>query len=107
MCGSPTRRLSSQLKEPLSRDCVGRFGWNLHGITARSALCDTVKVAGGGTSVHACAVFLRGKSRSVTFRAIPRKRLPWVAPSCVPQNRDQRATQLGARVSGNTVHLAR
>ena len=59
-------------EEQLSRDCVGRFGWDLHGKTARSALYLTVNVAGGGTSVHACAVFLRRKSRSVTFRAIPR-----------------------------------
>lgn len=100
MCGSGTRRLSSELKEPLSRDCVGRFGWNLHGKTARSALYLTVKVAGGGTSVHACAVFLRGKSRSVTFRAIPRKRLPWVAPSCVnsPKPRPTRDATGRARV---------
>ena len=40
-------------------DCAGRFGWNLHGKTARSALYLTVKVAGGGTSVCACSVFLR------------------------------------------------
>ena len=39
-------------EEQLSRDCVGRFGWDLHGKTARSALYLTVKVAGGGTSVH-------------------------------------------------------
>ena len=34
-------------------------------------------LAGGGTSmsVHACALFLRGKSKSGTFRAIPRVRL--------------------------------
>jgi hypothetical protein len=41
LCGSGTRRLSSELKEQLSLErCVGRFGWNLqlHGKTARSAL---------------------------------------------------------------------
>ena len=50
-------------KAPVVRDggtiilenCVGRFGWNLQGKTARSALYLTVKVAGGGTSVHAFA----------------------------------------------------
>jgi hypothetical protein len=37
-----------RLKEHVARDCSGRFGWNLHGKTARSALYLTVKVAGGG-----------------------------------------------------------
>ena len=32
-------------------------------MTAHSALYHTVKVAGGGPSVHACAVFFRAKSR--------------------------------------------
>jgi hypothetical protein len=32
-------------------------------MTAHSALYHTVKVAGGGPSVHACAVFLGAKSR--------------------------------------------
>ena len=32
-------------------------------MTAHSALYYTVKVAGGGPSVHACAVFLRAESR--------------------------------------------
>ena len=32
-------------------------------VTQRSALYVTVKVAGGGPSVHACAVFFRAKSR--------------------------------------------
>jgi len=38
-------------------------GWGRHGKTARSALYLTVKVAGGGTSVHACSVFPRRKVR--------------------------------------------
>ena len=42
-----------QPKKQLSRDCASRFGWSLPGITARSALCDTVKVASAGTSVRA------------------------------------------------------
>ena len=54
---------ASEFKEQLSRDCVGGFGWDLHGNTARSALYFTVKVAGGGPSVHASAVFFRAKSR--------------------------------------------
>ena len=65
------RRLSSEMEEQLYsrlRRPIA-FGWNLHGKTARSALYLTVKVAGGGTSVHACAVFLRGKSRSVILSA--------------------------------------
>jgi hypothetical protein len=58
--------LSSELREQLyletaSADSAGYrlIGWDLHGKTARSALYLTVKVAGGGTSVHACAVFPR------------------------------------------------
>ena len=35
---------------------------NLHGRTAHSVRCATVKVVGGGPSVHACAVFLRAES---------------------------------------------
>ena len=61
LCGSGTRRLLSELRVQLSRDCAGRFGWNLHGLTARAALCDTMKMAGGGTSVHAFSVFPREK----------------------------------------------
>jgi hypothetical protein len=40
-----------------ARGCDG------HGKTTRSALYLTVKVAGGGPSVHACAVFLGAESR--------------------------------------------
>jgi hypothetical protein len=50
-------------KEHVARDCSGRFGRNLHGRTAHSVRCATVKVAGGGPSVHACAVFLGAESR--------------------------------------------
>jgi hypothetical protein len=51
--------LAAEPSRPRLRHCSGlasgRFGWNLHGKTARSALYLTVKVAGGGPSVHACA----------------------------------------------------
>ena len=57
----------SELKVQVARDCVGRFGRNLHGRTAHSArraLCDReLKVAGDGTPVHAqCAVYLGTKT---------------------------------------------
>ena len=49
LCESAALSGSCQrLKEHVARDCSGRFGWNLHGKTARSALYLTVKVAGGG-----------------------------------------------------------
>ena len=35
----------------------------IHGTTAHSALYGTVKVAGSGPSVHACAVFFGAESR--------------------------------------------
>ena len=63
MLGWPTKRRRLRSRVQLSRDRAGRFGWNLHGKTARSALYLTVKVAGGGPSVPACAVFFRAKSR--------------------------------------------
>ena len=46
--------------------------------TAHSALYGTVKVAGGGPSVHACAVFFRAKSRDGGTNSIikPFKRSP-------------------------------
>ena len=72
MCGSGTRRRRLRLKVQLSRDCAGRFGWNLHGITARSAFCDTVKVASAGTSVRACYDPRRNARRGV-ISTTPRK----------------------------------
>ena len=50
---SPTLCRRQRSKEHVARDC-GRpgFGWNLHGKTACSARCLTVKLA-GGTSVRA------------------------------------------------------
>ena len=62
LCESAALAGCQRLKEHVARDCSGRFGCNLHGITAHSALYYTVKVAGGGPSVHACAVFFRAKS---------------------------------------------
>ena len=52
----------------ISRDCVGRFGWNLqlHGKTARSALYLTVKVAGGVARPSTRA--LRVPSRKIKIR---------------------------------------
>jgi hypothetical protein len=59
VCGSGTRRVSSEIGGTieLSRDCVGRFGWDLRGKTARSALYLTVKVwwrAVASPSTHDC-----------------------------------------------------
>ena len=65
MAGSPTKRRRLRSRVQLSRDCASRFGWDLHGKTARSALYLTVKVAGGGTSVHACSVFPRRNRRGI------------------------------------------
>eukprot|EP00964_Phaeocystis_antarctica_P153621 scaffold121973_cov36-Phaeocystis_antarctica.AAC.1 len=45
-------------KEQLSRDCASRFGWNLHGITAR-------RVASAGTSVRSALRPPRMTVRSV------------------------------------------
>jgi len=42
---------------------VVRASFTLHGNTAHSVLWYTVKVAGGGPSVHACAVFFGAESR--------------------------------------------
>eukprot|EP00964_Phaeocystis_antarctica_P039375 scaffold22520_cov66-Phaeocystis_antarctica.AAC.4 len=54
LVGSP--KIGPRLRSRVfARDvCAGRFGWNLHGITPRGALCDTVQVASAGTSVRAC-----------------------------------------------------
>ena len=54
-------------KVQVARDCVGRFGWNLHGQTARATRCLTVQVAGGDTSIRASDVYLRSKCAVVTF----------------------------------------
>ena len=59
VCGSGTRRVSSEIGGTieLSRDYVGRFGWDLRGKTARSALYLTVKVwwrAVVSPSTHDC-----------------------------------------------------
>ena len=46
MCGSGTRRLSSELREQLSRDCVGRFGCDLHGKTHSAQLAPSYREGG-------------------------------------------------------------
>ena len=45
-------------------------------MTAHSALYHTVKVAGGGPSVHACAVFLGAKSRLMGINSTKPLRYP-------------------------------
>ena len=56
---SPTKRRCLRSEVQLSRDCADRFKRNLHGKTARSVLCLTVKVASARTSVRARSMFLR------------------------------------------------
>ena len=53
MVGLPTKRRCLRSEVQLSRDCADRFKRNLHGKTARSVLCLTVKVASARTSVRA------------------------------------------------------
>ena len=72
--------VSSELEEQLSRCCVGRFGWNLHGKTARSALYLTVSYREGGAGrshVRArCVPPLKIKIRVSLFRSDPSYALP-------------------------------
>eukprot|EP00964_Phaeocystis_antarctica_P054893 scaffold32287_cov36-Phaeocystis_antarctica.AAC.1 len=46
--------------------------WTYHGITARSAFCDTVKVASAGTSVRACSMYPRRSASRGTITLKPR-----------------------------------
>jgi hypothetical protein len=79
-------------KAPVVRDggtiilenCVGRFGWNLQGKTARSALYLTVKVAGGGTSVHAFAELNKLESHRGLSKSLGHQH--WVF-TCIPSRK--------------------
>eukprot|EP00964_Phaeocystis_antarctica_P059073 scaffold35055_cov26-Phaeocystis_antarctica.AAC.1 len=53
LVGSPTKCPLLRSEVQLSRDCAGRFGWNLHGTAAWRGAGGTVKVASAGTSVRA------------------------------------------------------
>ena len=98
MVGLPTKRRRLRSKEHRSRDCAGRFGWNLHGRTARTALCLTVKVASAGTSAassgggdararcslaRGCSMFLRRNARRGVIMLKPRRHVVGYFPRLV------------------------
>ena len=76
MAGSPTKHRRLRSRVQLSRDCASRFGWDLHGKTARSALYLTVRRWGGRWHVRPpCSCIPSAKSSSGDIFAQTRYKL--------------------------------